>query len=133
MMHVHQGLGLRFYPIVLAAIGLEILCYVLVQKRAYPWGETLASLGVYVLRVPARLLRPLIVGPIALFVWSHRIATIPLDTAWGLALLFLGAGELRAAGQHLEGFVVQGAQQEVLEAVPQLVAGGLGIDKGVQR
>ena len=49
------------------------------------------------------------------------------------ALLLFGAGELGAAGHQLQGFVVQRAEQQVFEAVPQLVAGGLGIDKGVQR
>jgi hypothetical protein len=33
----------------------------------------------------------------------------------------------------LHGFVVQGPEQQVFETVPQLVAGGLGIDEGVQR
>ncbi len=48
------------------------------------------------------------------------------------ALLLLGAGELGAAGHELQGFVVQRAEEQVLEAVPELVAGGLGIDKGVE-
>ena len=48
------------------------------------------------------------------------------------ALLFFRAGELGAASHQLEGFVVQRAEQQVFEAVPQLVAGGLGIDKSVQ-
>ena len=49
-----------------------------------------------------------------------------------LALLLLGAGELGAAGHQLQGLVVQRAEQQVFEAVPELVAGGLGIGKGVQ-
>ena len=44
----------------------------------------------------------------------------------------LGAGELGAAGHQLQGLVVQRAEQQVLEAVPELVAGGLGIHEGVQ-
>ena len=49
-----------------------------------------------------------------------------------LALFLLGAGELGAAGHQLHGLVVQRAEQQVFEAVPELVAGGLGISKGVQ-
>jgi sterol desaturase/sphingolipid hydroxylase (fatty acid hydroxylase superfamily) len=37
-----------------------------------------------------QLLRPLIVAPLVLFVWSHRLFTIPLGTGWGLLLLFFG-------------------------------------------
>ncbi len=48
------------------------------------------SLSLYVLHLPVRLLTLAIVAPIAFFVWSHRLATVPLGTAWGLALLFLG-------------------------------------------
>ncbi len=77
-------------PFIVASVALEIAWYLFVARRAYPWREMLASAGVYLLRLPARLLKPLIIAPIAFFVWSHRVATIPLDTAWGLALLFLG-------------------------------------------
>jgi hypothetical protein len=50
----------------------------------------LASVGMYVLRAPMRLLTPVLIGPLAFWLWSHRLATIPLGTAWGLGLLFLG-------------------------------------------
>ena len=43
------------------------------------------------------------------------------------ALLLLGADEFGAAGHQLQGLVVQRAEQQVFEAVPELVAGGLGI------
>ena len=105
-MHAHRLLGLRFYPFILAAVALEIAWYLLVLRRLYPWREMLASLGVYALRLPARLLRPLIVAPLALFVWSHRFATVPLDTAWGLAVLFLGE-ELAYYWMHRAGHEVR--------------------------
>ncbi len=88
-MHAHRLLGLRFYPYVLGAIALEIGWYLLVRRRAYPWKEMLTSLGVFVLRIPARLLAAAIVVPVAYFLWAHRIATIPLGNFWGLPLLFL--------------------------------------------
>jgi sterol desaturase/sphingolipid hydroxylase (fatty acid hydroxylase superfamily) len=87
---LHDVFGPSLYLFVLGSIALEILWYLLLQKRSYPWREMFASVGVYVLRAPAKLLRPLIVGPLAFFLWSHRLTTVPLDTAWGLMLLFLG-------------------------------------------
>jgi sterol desaturase/sphingolipid hydroxylase (fatty acid hydroxylase superfamily) len=90
MMHPLHRIGVWLYPLVFGAIGLEIAWYLVVQQRSYPWRELLTSAVIYILRLPVRLLTPIVVGPIALFVWSHRLTTIPLDTAWGLGLLFLG-------------------------------------------
>jgi sterol desaturase/sphingolipid hydroxylase (fatty acid hydroxylase superfamily) len=89
-MHVHHLFRQSFYWFILGSIALEIVWYLLIQKRSYPWREMASSVGVYALRIPTRLLRPLIVGPLAFFLWSHRLTTIPLNTAWGLVLLFLG-------------------------------------------
>lgn len=79
----------RYGEILLGSIVLEILWYLLVQRRRYPWREMLCSVGVYVLRVPEKVLRPLMVMPLAYLLWSHRLATIPATSAWGLLLLFL--------------------------------------------
>jgi sterol desaturase/sphingolipid hydroxylase (fatty acid hydroxylase superfamily) len=87
-MNVHL-LRLWLLPMAAAAVSLEILAYRL-RGRAYPWKEFAASTGVLALRLPMRLLRPLIVAPLTLLAWSHRLFTVPLDTAWGLLLLFLG-------------------------------------------
>lgn len=89
-MHFHQLFGVRPYPFIAGSIVVEIGWYLLVLKRAYPWRETLASFGVFLLRIPTRAIAPLIVSPVAAYVWSHRIATVPLYTVWGLMLLFLG-------------------------------------------
>lgn len=89
-MHPLHQVRVWLLPIVFGAIGLEIAWYLVVQKRSYPWRETLTSAAIYVLRWPVRLITPVLVGPLAFFLWSHRLTTIPLDTAWGLALLFLG-------------------------------------------
>jgi sterol desaturase/sphingolipid hydroxylase (fatty acid hydroxylase superfamily) len=61
-----------------------------VRQGSYPWREMFASVAIFLMRMPLRLLRPIVVAPLAVFLWSHRLTTIPLDTAWGLALLFLG-------------------------------------------
>ncbi len=89
-MFPHHHLLLQFLPFAFAAMALEVGWYRLVQRRAYPWRETLVSFGVYGLHIPARLLSIAVVGPIAWFVWMHRLWTVPLGTSWGLALLFLG-------------------------------------------
>jgi sterol desaturase/sphingolipid hydroxylase (fatty acid hydroxylase superfamily) len=89
-MHARHLFAPWLYAIVLGAIALEIGWYLLAQRRSYPWREMFASLGSYGLRIPAKLLRPVIVGPLSLFLWSHRLVTVPLHSVWGLALLFLG-------------------------------------------
>jgi sterol desaturase/sphingolipid hydroxylase (fatty acid hydroxylase superfamily) len=89
-MHARHLLGPWLFSLIAGSIALEIAWYLLIRKRSYPWQEMAASLGVYVLRLPTKLMRPLILGPVVLFIWSHRLFTIPVDTVWGLALLFLG-------------------------------------------
>lgn len=88
-MHLHH-LRLWFYPVILIAVLGEIGWYVLVWKRAYPWREMLSSVAVFILRIPMKMLRPLIVLPPGYLVWSHRLTTVPLNTVWGVGLLFLG-------------------------------------------
>ncbi|MGA9366926.1 MAG: hypothetical protein WBV35_05670, partial [Steroidobacteraceae bacterium] len=80
MHHLRHHLHLRLLPFVLGAIMLEIAWYLLVRRRSYPWREMLASTGVFLLRLPEKLVRSLVVLPLAFLAWSHRIMTIPLDT-----------------------------------------------------
>lgn len=89
-MHLHHLLHLRVLPILLGAIALEIAWFLVALRRSYPWREMLASVGVYLVRLPERLLRPLTVLPLAFLAWSHRIMTIPLHSAWGWVALFIG-------------------------------------------
>ncbi|HUH84961.1 MAG TPA: sterol desaturase family protein [Stellaceae bacterium] len=89
-MHAYYALGVRFLPVALLLVALEIGWYLLIQKRAYPWHETLASLSLQVMRLPARILAPTVLAPIAFFLWHHRVTTVPLDNASGFLLLFLG-------------------------------------------
>ena len=88
-MHLHS-VGFWLYSAIPVAVVGEIAWYFFVWRRAYPWREMLSSVGVFILRIPTKLLRPLIVLPLGYLVWSHRLITVPLDTVWGLALLFLG-------------------------------------------
>lgn len=82
--------ALQFWPLVLAAIAFEIAWYVLVRKRAYPWQEMLLSTAIMLARQPMKLLYLVVVAPVAGLAWSLRVATVPLDTWWGVALLFVG-------------------------------------------
>lgn len=90
MFHLHHAARGWLWPVIAAAIALEAAWYLVARRRSYPWREMWASIGVYLLRLPVRLLRPLTVLPLAFLVWSHRIATLPLDTVWGWAAVFVG-------------------------------------------
>jgi sterol desaturase/sphingolipid hydroxylase (fatty acid hydroxylase superfamily) len=105
-MHARHLLAPWFYLFIAGAVALEVAWYLLVRKRAYPWQEMVASLALYGLRLLTKLVRPLALVPIMLFVWSHRFFTIPLDTAWGLALLFLGE-ELAYYWMHRAGHEIR--------------------------
>jgi sterol desaturase/sphingolipid hydroxylase (fatty acid hydroxylase superfamily) len=89
-MHLHHLIRAWLFPFLLGSIAVEIGWYLLARRRPYPWREMLSSVAIYVLRTPAKLLRPLVVLPLAYLAWSHRLTTIPLNTVWGIVLLFLG-------------------------------------------
>ena len=90
MPHAHLLQPVRFYPVALAAILFEIGWYVWVARRAYPWKEMAASLSIFAMRIPLKALHGLVVLPVALLAWSHRVADVPIGTWWGIGLLFLG-------------------------------------------
>ena len=86
----HRLLGPAVYVLIPLSIVVEILWYLLVQKRRYPWSEMFTSVGVYTLRAPLKLLRVLVVAPLIYLVWSHRMNTLALNSPLVLLLLFLG-------------------------------------------
>jgi sterol desaturase/sphingolipid hydroxylase (fatty acid hydroxylase superfamily)/outer membrane scaffolding protein for murein synthesis (MipA/OmpV family) len=92
----HHLLGQRhlrelfLYLVIPAAVAFEVIWYRFVQRRPYPWSEMSSSVAVYILRIPFRLLRPLLVSPLVYLAWSHRLITLSLDSVWTLLLLFLG-------------------------------------------
>ncbi len=95
----HHLFGRWFFLFILGSIALEIGWYLLIRRRAYPWRETATTVGVYLLRLPMRLLAPAIVAPISFLLWSWSPFRIPYDTIWGLVLLFL-AEELAYYWMH---------------------------------
>ncbi|MCL2452219.1 MAG: sterol desaturase family protein [Alphaproteobacteria bacterium] len=80
---------LRFLPYFAAGIVVEIAWYLLIRRSAYPWKETFASLSVFFLRIPIHLLTSVAKAALFFLAWSVRPITVPLNTAWGIALLFL--------------------------------------------
>ncbi|TWB82712.1 sterol desaturase/sphingolipid hydroxylase (fatty acid hydroxylase superfamily) [Nitrospirillum amazonense] len=82
-------LPLKFYPVVAAAVAAEVAWYA-ARRRPYPWSETATSVAVLLMRIPMKLALAGVVAPVAWYAWTHRIATVPLDRWWGLALLFAG-------------------------------------------
>ena len=94
------------YLFIVVAVSIEIAWYLLVRKSDYPWREMLTSVTIFVMRMPAQLLTAMVVAPVGYLVWSHRVATVPLNTAWGLALLFLGV-ELAYYWMHRAGHEIR--------------------------
>lgn len=86
----HRLVEPALYALIPLSIAVEIVWFVLIQRRRYPWAEMLTSIGVSFLRLPFRLLRTLTVVPLGYLVWTHRITTLQVNTVWGMLLLFLG-------------------------------------------
>ncbi|CAN5171127.1 sterol desaturase family protein [soil metagenome] len=78
------------FPFLLLLIYLESVWFKRLNKGAYAWGESLASLGVAVGFFLTSLITIGVTYDVFNWVWLHRAATVPLDTWWGLALLFFG-------------------------------------------
>jgi hypothetical protein len=95
-MHPDQIL-IPFLPYFAAGIAIEATWYLIVRRHPYPWKETFASLSVFLLRVPVHLISSLAVGGVLFLAWSLRPVTVPLDTAWGIVLLFLALEQGQAA------------------------------------
>jgi sterol desaturase/sphingolipid hydroxylase (fatty acid hydroxylase superfamily) len=68
-------------------------------RVVYDWRESLASLGVAAGHRLAGAIGLLLLRPLFEALWSHRLATIPLDRPWAIALLFAGV-ELAYYAQH---------------------------------
>lgn len=46
--HLHDAIVPWVWPMIGVAVAFEIGCYLLIQRRAYPWREMLSSAAVYV-------------------------------------------------------------------------------------
>jgi sterol desaturase/sphingolipid hydroxylase (fatty acid hydroxylase superfamily) len=78
-------------PLFVALVVLEIWLY---RRRGgatpYLWGESLGTIGVALGRAASNLVKGGVTLGASWLAWEHRIWTVPLDSWWGMALLFLG-------------------------------------------
>ena len=68
--------------------------------------ESLASLAIAFGQPVSRLAATAVWGGVVEWFWLHRVATVPLDTVWGLALLFFGT-ELCYYAYHRAGHEIR--------------------------
>lgn len=88
-MNLYHG-PLRWLPLVLLAIAaLEL--YIL-HRRGMPfdWRESLTSLFISIGQRIAGLMGAALFVGVYWYVWEHRIFTVPMNTWWGITLLFFG-------------------------------------------
>lgn len=83
-------IALYVYPAFFVLMALEAWYVVRLQRRAYVWREALSSLAIAVgNRFTSPTTTPFIVAPLFGFVWEARLFTVPLDSWWAWALLFV--------------------------------------------
>lgn len=77
-------------PLFAGLVMLEIAVYAWRGGSPYRWRESLASIGVGVGSKLVNLLKLGVPAGVVYFLWDRRLVEVPLDTIWGLVLLFLG-------------------------------------------
>jgi sterol desaturase/sphingolipid hydroxylase (fatty acid hydroxylase superfamily) len=61
-----------------------------VRKQSYQWRESAASLGIALGQRALGVVTAGVAGGCLMALWEYRWWTVPLDTVWGVALLFVG-------------------------------------------
>ncbi|MCW5773732.1 MAG: sterol desaturase family protein [Rhodospirillaceae bacterium] len=84
-----QGYAIYVLPLFAALIALEVLWFRR-GHRAYPWRESLISIGVWLGRIATGLLGAGVLAFVYEALWRATPLRIPLDNAWSWALLFVG-------------------------------------------
>lgn len=79
------------YPLILLSIIAEALWFHFGRKERYPWKDVAASTALFILRVPQSVIRIFLIIPLIVYSWTHRLFTIPHDTAagWAISLLLV--------------------------------------------
>jgi sterol desaturase/sphingolipid hydroxylase (fatty acid hydroxylase superfamily) len=72
------------------AILVEALYIARTKRRAYAWRESAASLCITLGQRVINLVNIGIFAGILITAWEYRLWTVPVNTVWGLAALFLG-------------------------------------------
>jgi len=81
---------LYVFPIFLGAILLEAWIYRRQYARAYPWKDSVTSLGVALGHQVTGVVNQLLIqGIMAVFVWQYRLFTVPDRSWWSYPLLFV--------------------------------------------
>ncbi len=88
-MNLYQG-PLRYIPLALILIAVLELYLLHHKKRAFDWRESANSIFISFGQRVAGFFAAGIYGGIFLFCWQHRLFDIPVNTWWGLSLLFFG-------------------------------------------
>ncbi|MDX1918457.1 MAG: sterol desaturase family protein [Candidatus Caenarcaniphilales bacterium] len=81
----------QIYPFFALGILVEAIWYFLVRKEHYPWGESFASLVIFVSRFLVSGIQHSIIGGIFSFIYEHRFFTIELNNLLSWSLLFFGS------------------------------------------
>lgn len=88
---VHTGLEMTLGIIVIVFITVLIEAHILKKRgAAYDWKEAWASAFISAGHHTTNLFAVLVWGWVFLAAWNFRFFTVPMDTWWGLLLLFLG-------------------------------------------
>jgi sterol desaturase/sphingolipid hydroxylase (fatty acid hydroxylase superfamily) len=82
---------LKVAPFIAIAIAIELIFLFWHHKlpRYYSWKESLASLGVFLGYVASGSISKIFLVGLSMWIWEHRLLTVPLDTWWGILFLFL--------------------------------------------
>jgi sterol desaturase/sphingolipid hydroxylase (fatty acid hydroxylase superfamily) len=84
------NLQLFALPFFASLVALEIAIFAWRGNSPYRWRESLASIAIGIGSKLVNLLKLGVPAGVLYFVWNNRLAEVPLDTSWGLVLLFLG-------------------------------------------
>lgn len=85
-----MNLMLTALPILVALALFEGVWLSRQRPNGYDWRESLASLGVALGQPLFNLLPRSMALGLFVFLWEYRVFTVPLNTVWGIALLFIG-------------------------------------------
>lgn len=82
--------SLRWMLPILVVLALAEMLWLVRRGRGYSWGESAASAVIMVGQRASGVLTALLFGGLYLWVWEHRLTTVPMDAWWALPLLFIG-------------------------------------------
>jgi sterol desaturase/sphingolipid hydroxylase (fatty acid hydroxylase superfamily) len=78
------------FPVMVLIAIAEAFYIARVRKGTYHWRESAASLGIALGQRALGLLLAGTSASVLVLFWQYRAWTVPLNTAWGIALLFVG-------------------------------------------